>query len=305
MLINDVETIGFSIHMPAAIAEELERAQQTTTSTGTFYVSVSYGAGIGAAQNIVIIPGITTVEDVILSATVQGMTGKSVADLRRCKVTVNGADATLPTTLAGGESIRVLERVAGDKGSGDTTAITVKDADGNVIGVYNAESTVETLEDMLDECIEGPAFVAWLNRHGMDIEADGLWVDEIKSICGSNVAIERLYTSMRLFDGMELQLDIKAPEETATTVTTSMTQFTCTVSQGAGINPITVPFTAGATVRDVIFDPTVLLRLHQSASDVERCHVSVNGCRCSTTCELNDRDNVRIEPPVAGDKGVC
>lgn len=61
MLISDVETIGFSIHMPAAIAEELERAQQTTTSTGTFYVSVSYGAGIGAAQNIVIIPGITTV----------------------------------------------------------------------------------------------------------------------------------------------------------------------------------------------------------------------------------------------------
>lgn len=241
----------------------------------------------------------------ILSATVQGMTGKSVADLRRCKVTVNGADATLPTTLSGGESIRVLERVAGDKGSSDCPAITVKDADGNVIGVYVADPDVETLEMMLDEAFEGCDFVAWLNRHGMAVETGGLGVEHIKAICGSNIAIERLYTSMRLFDGMELQLDVKAAADTVTTVTTSMTQFTCTVSQGAGINPITVPFTAGATVRDVILDPTVLLRLHQSASDVERCNVSVNGCRCSTTCELNDRDNVRIEPRVAGDKGVC
>lgn len=59
----------------------------------------------------------------------------------------------------------------------------------------------------------------------------------------------------------------------------------------------------GASVQDVILDPTVLFKLHQSREDVERCNISINGTRCCMTSELRDNDQIRIEARVAGDKG--
>lgn len=298
MLIDDISCITLSVTMPAQIKAAQEAQAQSTAAASAavpHYVSVEYGAGIGAAQNIVIIPGVTTVQDVLFSQTVQTMTGKTINDLRTCRVTIAGATASLATTLSAGERMRIQERVAGDKGA---DGVVINDADGNLIGVFELPADSVTCADLLQEL----DFQLWLDASGYGYP-DGVDASDVLSIEGMTDNLPLLIDRMNLFNGARIVLNIEKQVPQASTTTTTVTTYTCTISQGAGINPVTVPFAVGATVQDVIFDPTVLARLHQSREDVSRCDVTINGTRCVMTSELEDNDQVRIVPRVAGDKG--
>lgn len=287
-------------------------------------ISVQYGAGMIAPIVMAIIKDVTTVGTVIDSDTVKRRTGKTTEQLHGCKLSVNDSEVTLGYVLSGGERIVIEERVAGDKGS-DDAVVYFYDRYGEQIGCMNirenkciadcinnapVELFANVDEDMyllerhpehyilrlngeqLSEGLRGTIAYHYAVQRGDEVMLDCAVVDNEDAEEDQAEEDRDTMISDELIRGMQRQAEALSDEQV-------------TICLGAGINPLTVKIHDGAKLSDVLFDPSVLNRLHQTVDDVKKSNVSCNGTLVTTfEIALSNGDSIRIEARTAGDKGL-
>lgn len=295
------------------IEDELEEAAaemnairtQPTVNDSVAYVTVMYGAGI-ANLRIAIVPGVTTIEEIATSSLTLARLGKSRDAVLRCKFTVDGAERQASYKLQADSTLRIEDRVAGDKGS--ARCIVLEFEDGSSV-------TVACVADTLEAAVsaEWASFPA-MSAAGAEV-SPGNFIDMVEAIEGISATgmCNRLYRTLPLDEGitvtMEPGVELTANNTTidfeSETAVAPAATYTCTICLGSGINPFVRSFRQGSTLAEVLFDPTVLARLNQREADVRNSRVTINGTEYTNFNVLLDNNTtVRVEARVAGDKGI-
>lgn len=274
------------------------------------YVTVMYGAGI-ANLRIAIVPGVTTIEEIATSSLTLARLAKSRDAVLRCKFTVDGVERGAEYKLPAEATLRIEDRVAGDKGS--ARCVTLDFGDGTTVTVGLDVTDEDTLQTVVESAL-------WANfpimklQDGSVITPDNFceYIEAIEDIQGGDI-VRRLFRTLPIDNGICITMFdnvIRVPAdntvefESATAVAPAAT-YTCTICLGSGINPFVRSFRQGSTLAEVLLDPTVLARLNQRESDVRNSKVTVNGTEYTNfNILLDDNATVRVEARVAGDKGI-
>lgn len=317
MRLSDGESILICAEdIEADLAEAEEAAEmnavrtQSTVNDSVAYVTVMYGAGI-ANLRIAIVPGVTTIEEIATSSLTLARLAKSRDAVLRCKFTVDGVERGAEYKLPAEATLRIEDRVAGDKGS--ARCVTLDFGDGTTVTVSLDVTDEDTLQTVVESAL-------WANfpimklQDGSVITPDNFceYIEAIEDIQGGDI-VRRLFRTLPIDNGICITMFdnvIRVPAdntvefESATAVAPAAT-YTCTICLGSGINPFVRSFRQGSTLAEVLLDPTVLARLNQREADVRNSKVTVNGTEYNNfNILLDDNATVRVEARVAGDKGI-
>lgn len=315
MRLQDGDTVTIcNEEIESVICAAAEAAPQqsavATHNDDIAYVTVMYGAGI-ANLRIAIVPGVTTIEEIATSSLTLARLAKTRDAVLRCKFTVDGVERGAEYKLPAEATLRIEDRVAGDKGA--MRCVTLDFDDGTVVTV----SLDVTDEDTLQTVVESAMWENFPNmelQDGSTITPDNFCghIEAIEDIHGEDI-IRRLFRTLPIDNGICITMCDNVTRvpvantvefESSTAVAPAAT-YTCTICLGSGINPFVRSFRQGSTLAEVLLDPTVLARLNQRESDVRNSKVTVNGTEYTNfNILLDDNATVRVEARVAGDKGI-
>lgn len=303
---GDTVMLSDAVELPETAASQ---AQSPAQVSEVAYATVTYGAGI-TNLNIAIVDGVTTVEEIATSSLTLARMGKTRTEILRCKFTIDGREVTTDAKLHANETLRIENRVAGDKGA--VRILTIAFDDGDDIRLLIVNEQLETLADVF---ADADMQTKLSGLYHADSDADypfELACDDIVEIEGITNAsmIRRLYASLPIEDGFRIVFDsnvkYEAPVvEFASDVAQPVAEtWSCTICLGSGINPFVRTFNAGSTIAEVLLDSAVLARLNQTEANVRNSRVTMNGTEINNLNTLLDNNAcVRVEARVAGDKG--
>lgn len=303
---GDTVTLSDAVELPESAASQAQAPAQVSEVA---YATVTYGAGI-TNLNIAIVDGVTTVEEIATSSLTLARMGKTRAEILRCKFTIDGREVTTDAKLHANETLRIENRVAGDKGA--VRILTIAFDDGDDIRIRIENEQLETLADVFADEDMQTKLSGLYHADSDDEYPFALACDDIVEIEGITNAsmIRRLYASLPIEDGFRIVFDshvkYKAPVvEFSSDVAQPVAEtWSCTICLGSGINPFVRTFNAGSTIAEVLLDGAVLARLNQTEANVRNSRVTMNGTEINNLNTLLDNNAcVRVEARVAGDKG--